>query len=229
VEITLKYFPSICVDNFYDDPDKIREFALSLDYYPSDTGAWPGKRTKLLHEIDENFFKNFCIKVLSLYYDFNLSRVDWEIATSFQLIEPYDPKEDSLKNKGFIHIDKDNIFAGVVYLTPNANSKCGTSLYKVIDQDIIDKDLNLSFGEDIKSKFYKHGIDENFDQEFTSFNSAFEETVRFNNEYNRMISFDSSVYHAANSFYSETPRLTQVFFVKSITSSVSPPLKRFKV
>ena len=45
--------PTSCIDNFYDDPDSIRDFALSLDYhYPNEEEFYPGMRTKCLSEID---------------------------------------------------------------------------------------------------------------------------------------------------------------------------------
>ena len=38
-------FPITCYDNFYENPDYIREFALSLDYSP-ESGTFPGVRSK---------------------------------------------------------------------------------------------------------------------------------------------------------------------------------------
>ena len=218
----------MCVDNFYENPDKIREFALNLNYYSSENGQWPGKRTKLLHEIDEKFFQNFCTKIFSMYYDFNFMQLECKVSTCFQLIEPYENDMSSLKNKGFIHLDNDSTFAGIIYLTPNINSNCGTSLYKLVKPELLPKLLDSK--KDIKSLYYKDHIDDNFDENFLLHQSAFEETVTFKNLYNRMLSFDSTVWHGANNFYTKKePRLTQVFFVKSIKSEFVPPLFRFKI
>ena len=60
-------------------------------------------------------------------------------------------------------------------------------------------------------------------------NSAFKETVRFNNIYNRMICFDSQTFHGINSFYTEKePRLTQAFFVVSLETDSGMPLERMR-
>ena len=41
--------PISCVDNFYEDPDSIRKFALSLDYNKED-GNYPIIQSKLINE-----------------------------------------------------------------------------------------------------------------------------------------------------------------------------------
>ena len=82
-------FPSICVDNFYDNPDEVREFALSLDYSETENGKYPGKRTKSLDTISNEFFHSFCQRLFSVYYDFQIP-ISWKVSTQFQLIEPFD-------------------------------------------------------------------------------------------------------------------------------------------
>ena len=101
-------FPTICVDNFYKNPDKVREFALNLKYNSEDnlTGYYPGKRTELLHKIEPEFFNKFCTKLFSIYYDF-LSPVEWTVSTSFQLIQPMGDSQQDLKNIGWFHADTD--------------------------------------------------------------------------------------------------------------------------
>ena len=56
-------FPTLCVDDFYINPEKVRDFALSLEYSKPE-GIYPGERTKYLHEIDKKFFHQFCEKLL---------------------------------------------------------------------------------------------------------------------------------------------------------------------
>ena len=45
-----KIFPILCQDDFFDNPDEIREYALSLDYKSDENGHWPGVRTRPLHK-----------------------------------------------------------------------------------------------------------------------------------------------------------------------------------
>ena len=58
----MSLIPTSCVDDFYNDPHKVRDLALSLDYSNED-GNYPGVRSKSLHEIDPYFFDNFCKKI----------------------------------------------------------------------------------------------------------------------------------------------------------------------
>ena len=53
----MKNFHAICVDNFFDDPDKIREWGLGLSKQKDPEGKWPGKRSDQLHEVDDAFNK----------------------------------------------------------------------------------------------------------------------------------------------------------------------------
>jgi hypothetical protein len=214
----MKDFPALCVDNFYSDPDKIREFALSLDYDQSPDGSWPGKRSPELCDVDRNFFDQFCMKIFSLYFDLEHVHINYVVSTRFQIITPFDNKKESPKNTGWVHFDHDP-FAGIIYLTPNIDKDCGTSLYEVTDAE----KLNDSARDD----FYLHGIDNNYDSQILNSNSGFSETVRFQNIYNRLICFDGHTAHGANSFYTDTePRLTQVFFVKKLEVSGLGPLQR---
>ena len=218
----MSLFPTLCVDNFYDDADVIRNYALSLDYYPSD-GGYPGKRTKPIHELDESFFQDFCIKFMSLYYDFEKTTANWNIGTYFQLIENFSSDKTSPKNTGWVHQDTEAIFAGLIYLTPEIDPSCGTSMFKLKDNLIHDAgDIS------VRHEFHANGIDNNYDEMIQKHNSQFVETMRFDNYYNRMISFDSSTYHGVNNFYSEKPRLTQVFFVYNLQMNSKAPMERMK-
>ena len=221
----MRNFPSICIDNFYPDPDSIRNFALSQKYFKSEDGKWPGKRSDLIHEINFDLFNQFSNKLFSVFYDFSTTNVRWEIETSFQLIESLSDVEDDIKNKGWVHTDDaSGILAGVIYLSPNADPNTGTSVYDLIDKSKMDQ-------TDIKQKFYLDGTDVgNYDEILTKHNSGFTETIRYNNVYNRMVMWDGSQWHGVNSFYTpHEPRLTQVFFVKKLEADSNPPLNRFNI
>ena len=61
-------------------------------------------------------------------------------------------------------------------------------------------------------------------------NKNFLESLRFNNIYNRLVTYSGKDYHKCNSFYSgKNERLTLVFFVKKIQVNRHPPLQRSKV
>ena len=111
-----------------------------------------------------------------------------------------------------IHTGHNTIFAGVLYLSPDAPLNSGTSLFKP----------NLSFDE-VK---YQQTLNAN-DARFrageivmdSSYHSMFDEIVRVNNVYNTLIIYEGRHYHAANQFFGQTledSRLAQVFFINKI-------------
>jgi hypothetical protein len=208
------YFPITCVDNFFDNPDEVRKLALSLDFNTKE-GNYPGVRTQQLHEIVPDYFHYFCRKLFGLFYDVNETELKWVVETSFQMIEPF--KEDGT-NFGWVHRDSEDLFAGIIYLTPNADLNSGTSIFKPkkLGFNPIHGDQKIKlFTENVVTEEIKKSLKEN--------NDRFIETVTFKNIYNRLVSFGSQEFHAANSFYvGDEPRLTQVFFVKKLVTNWFP-------
>jgi hypothetical protein len=208
------YFPITCVDNFFDNPDEVRKLALSLDFDKKE-GHYPGVRTQQLHEIAPDYFHYFCKKLFGLFYNLNESELGWSVETNFQMIEPF--KEDGA-NFGWVHRDNNYVFAGIIYLTPNADLNSGTSIFKPKKlgfTSIHGDQKKKLFTDDVVTEEIKKSLEEN--------NNRYVETVNFKNVYNRFISFGSNEFHAANSFYAgNEPRLTQVFFVKKIVADWFP-------
>ena len=118
----MKKFPITCIDNFYKDPDKIREYALSLEYSPSN-GQYPGKRTKSLNHLNPELFDEFSTKLIEVYYDLNICWAKWNLVTCFQLIEAQHEDSNSPKNLGWVHNDSGTLLNGIIYLTPEIDSK----------------------------------------------------------------------------------------------------------
>ena len=56
-------FPISCFDDFYKDPDKVREWALDLEY-TKHKGTYPGVRSQCLSGIDRDFYEVSCRKFL---------------------------------------------------------------------------------------------------------------------------------------------------------------------
>lgn len=214
--------PGIVIDNFYSDPDSVRDWALQHEFAREEEGSWPGKRTKTLDILDHNFYQQFVNKIFSIFMPIDKD-IDAKVQTMFQLIPNFEENPNSPKNKGWIHKDDGVLFAGVVFLSPNIDLDCGTSLFELEDETKLDE-------TDAKSEFYRNGIDLNYDSAITSHNSAYKETVRFQNVYNRCIIFDHTCFHGVNSFFNsqEQDRLTQVFFVHSVGIDVPPPISRHR-
>ena len=222
----INFFPS-CVDNFFDNPDLIREFALSLDMKPSIDGSWAGFRSKSLHEIDNEFHVNIFLKVLSVYYDLKYADISWETGKAFFQSIPKYKGLDSI-NKGWVHMDSNDELAGLIYLTPNANPDSGTSLCRIKDEF---KQTYVPYARTPdKHNFYRNRkiSDKDYIKSLEKHNNQFQETVRFQNVYNRLITYDANQLHKANGFDSEKDRLTLVFFMNGVRNEnmKRPPLSR---
>lgn len=220
----MNLYPVTVINDFYDNPDEIRQFALMQKYKfrHEEEGlayVYPGCRTQDLHALDASLQAMVLKKLVSVFHIPEHDLMRWAISSSFQSVS-------EIYKEGVIHTDTNTIFAGVLYLTPNAPLDSGTSLYR----------KNASFSE----AKYKQACDQN-DERFksgeivmdTSFHSMFDEVVRVNNVYNTLILFEGDMFHAANQFFGQTledSRLAQVFFVNKIDANKanSFPLNRTK-
>jgi len=208
--------PLTILDNFLDDPDKIRAWALQQEYYPAEDGKWPGLRSKLIHELDTPFFHLVCRKFFSQFYDIpNTTEISWEVSMMFQMV----PKD---YDSGWVHTDeKDSQITGIIYLSPNANLNGGTSIYRNKSNLVQPIHVNTDFKKDSYLKKIPIQETKKYKEEH---NSQFEETIRISNVYNRLISFDSHLIHGAQEFFgeSEESRLTLIFFVKKLLVDNTP-------
>ncbi|MBC7786425.1 MAG: hypothetical protein H7Z18_03005 [Methylophilaceae bacterium] len=220
----MNLYPVTVVENFYDNPDAIRKFALGQKYEfledrKDSQYVFPGCRTKDIYDLDAKLHEKICKKLVSIFHIHEHDLMRWTISTSFQSVtEDY--------GKGVIHTDSNTIFAGVLYLTPNAPLNSGTSLYKK--------------GATFDAKKYQASLEKN-DDSFrvgekilsTDYHSMFDEVVKVNNVYNTLIIYEGDTLHAANQFFGGTlkdSRLAQVFFINKIDANKanSFPLNRVK-
>lgn len=211
----MQTFPVNIIDNFFDNPDKVRAWALQQEYLPDPEGRWPGLRTKLIHELDEPFFNYTCRKVFSQFYDLENEQIEWEVSMAFQIV----PKH---YDSGWIHSDvKDSQITGIIYLSNNANLNGGTSIYQE-KKNILH---TIHRHDEHKQNSYLNKISiEEAKKHKQEHNAQFEETIRVSNVYNRLISFDSHLHHAAQDFFGEgeDSRLTLVFFVNKLFVNNTP-------
>lgn len=224
----MKKFPVTIVDDFFEFPDLVRDFALKQEFHKNKDGRWPGSRTNLLSDIDQDFFQKFSSKLLKLFFDFNHNQINWSIEVQFQKVPCFNNDSKSPFNVGWIHSDP-CIFSGVLYLNKNFPENTGTNIYRIkkdVENFSESQDEKFIFysGEDINEKDYSEGIRRNNDQ--------FEEIIRVENIYNRLVLFEGGQYHGVPSFYTDNleDRLTLVFFVKEcIISDDLYPILRSKI
>lgn len=220
----MNLYPITVIDNFYENPDAIRKFALAQEYtfcheIADISYVFPGSRTKELRLLDAALYEKICKKLISIFHNPQHDYMRWIISTSFQIVgEEY--------KQGVIHTDHSTVFAAVLYLTPDAPLNAGTSLFK----------KNHTFNQEK----YTQALEQN-DERFktgqiimsTDYHSMFDEIVRVNNVYNTLILYEGDTFHAANQFFGssiENSRLAQVFFINRIDAQKenSFPLKRMK-
>jgi len=164
----VNYYPVTVVDNFYENPDEVRSFALAQEYkfcheIKNINYTFPGSRTEDLSVIHPELMQKCCLKLTSLFHNFDHDAMRWQITSCFQSVT----KE---YERGVIHHDNNTVFAGVLYLAPNAPQSSGTTLYKT--------------GKDFDQEVYQRALlanDERFKMNQpvdTSYHGMFDEIVR---------------------------------------------------
>jgi len=215
------FFPTVCVDNFFDDPQSIKTLSSFFPYEKCPEGIWPGERTESLHILCEEVYNQFFSRFFRLYYNFDFEPVNWKASLFFHKTKPYG--EDRELNCGWIHNDDDCVVGGLVYLNEDNDLDAGTSIFSCLDTD---KYLESTDRVELKRKLYRGDeLDiEDYKKRYRDFESNFVETSRFQNVYNRLVAYDGNTYHRANSFngVDEKERLALVFFVFEVNAQTVP-------
>lgn len=203
------FFPTIVIDSFYQEPDIIREFALSQEFFKGNRGSWPGLRTELMHKVDLEFFNTFLKRMIGIIKPYGYNEIV-ELQTGFQLI-------DESYGRGWVHDDDPKLnVAGVVYLNKESIPGSGTTIYN----DAPD------FNGERYTQMFMNDVLEATPEEREQYAKYREEQISYftpntivDNVYNRLVLFDSRCWHSADKFFGTTKedsRLTQVFFIKAI-------------
>jgi hypothetical protein len=202
------YIPTMVIDNFYEDPDLWRHFALKQHFFKGDRGTWPGLRTNLLHDVNKDVFNVTMRKLLMVMSQYGFSHFD-ELQTAFQYI-------DKSYGRGWVHDDDPKLnIAGVIYLNKEAPIGSGTVIY----QDSTD------FNGEKYSKMFMNDVLFSAPEERDTYSkyrdeqiSHFTKSITIESVYNRCIIFDPRCWHSAETFFGddlESARLTQVFFIRA--------------
>lgn len=217
-------YPITIIDNFYKDPYKIRDFALSQNFYQK--GAWPGVRTDQFVKLHPDLFLEFAKKTLSVFFNIEYEQVHWNFNSTFQLCGK-DFEE------GWVHTDWDGksangaTIAGIIYLTPGAPLSGGTSVYKLKDNEIVSDDDDWWL---VRNNFYKNNTNVNLEEyrkKRDLYNNKFLKTLDIGNVFNRLVIYNTTDFHKENILFGNTTedsRLTQVFFARVGTDAT--PLHR---
>lgn len=175
----------IVVDNFYADPDSVRAFALQqpLNPHPNNHKGIRSDNVYRFPGLKERFEQLVGAKIDT-----------WErYGTNgcFQI--------NIAGEQAVYHADT-QMYAGVLFLTPNAPAAAGTKLFRSIPSGVRKPD-SITHDEVFRGGFYD--------------STKFEEIDVAGNVYNRLILFDARLIHAADTYFGtnkENGRLIQLFF-----------------
>lgn len=209
-------FPTTIVDNFFDDPRLIREYALGLEYTPDIHYGWSGTRSKSLDDINKPLFGQIIHRFLSLSYDLESTSIQWRAKAHFQKI-------DNICNHAWVHTDPD-LVTGIIYLNDPSIPELGTSIYEsnIANANLLNLDKRSELYQyPERSKELDHFRKEN--------NEQFIESIVVKNKFNRLIAFDSHLYHSAEGIDDDDThdRLTLVFFIEKLNVD-EYPLQRLR-
>ena len=209
----MNLFPTLVVDDFLDDPDYVCNLATNAEYNDPGHTNHPGVASKLkIHEIDQKLFDNILKKILGYYWDLNYP-VNYMVDMEFQRIQSND---DGILNKGIIHVDSEMAMAaGLIYLNHDAPRDTGTSFYKLKDdsykinqKELLDPIAKYHAGEHVD------GIEKICQDHY----DMFEETMRVQNQYNRLLFYSGDEWHTATSYDNQT-RYTLRYFISELKSN----------
>ena len=186
----------IVVDDFYDDPDTVREYALQQDFF-EEKEYFKGKRTKEGFGADwikEEFEKLLGKKVKEFVGPNGV----------FQHCTSHDPV--------VYHYDIQE-YAAIVYLSPDAPPETGTDTYKSKITGMrraAKPEDEEKFGMDFGSIDYQSFNGNKFLDK-----TNMEMIDSIGNVYNRLIIFNARLIHGATGYFGDTKensRLFQIFF-----------------
>ena len=179
------------VDNFYDTPDAVREFALQQEYVEGGFGrGFIGRRTEqqfLFPNLKERF-ESIMGRPITKWEEYGMNG-------RFQISWSGEPL--------VYHCDNQQ-WGGMLYLTPNAPYQCGTTLY--------------AHKQTRARTYYEEGWDASWkdipgDPHLDG--TPWEPVDVLGNVYNRLVIFDASAMHSASQYFGtvkENARLWQMFF-----------------
>ena len=188
----------IVIDDFYKDPDQIRDYALSLNYQQPENHGAVGYRCENGRKIQDGT-KELFEKILHANIPDGNKEGEWNYSTNgcFQWCNASVPI--------VYHCDSQK-YAGIIYLTPDAPPECGTSFFR-------HKKYKLRNSE-IFSKSDWYQSDLNYKEPHLD-KTQWEVVDSIGNVYNRLVIFDAQYIHAVSEYFGEdihNSRLFQLFF-----------------
>lgn len=182
---------AIVVDNFYKDPYAVREYALQQDFY--DDPGYIGKRTRTQHDIPgvKEAFSELIGKQVTGWCE------TYGMNARFQ---------HNVAGERLVYHCDEQMWAGMIYLTPDAPPECGTSTWMHRKHRVHhNSQVNWESGQGW----------EVFPGDTFSDRTRYYEVDRFGNIFNRLVLFDAGTLHSASDYFGSDKhncRLWHMFF-----------------
>jgi hypothetical protein len=175
----------VVVDNFYKNPDSVRNFALGLTFNEH-SEYHKGKRTNECYRFDglKEEFERIIGSKITNWDKYGTNGCFQTCIAGDQIVYHYDGQE----------------YAGVLFLTPDAPPNTGTSFYR----SKYTKTMKTT--EETDKVVFKNGFLDS---------TEFEMVDTVGNVYNRLVLFDAKLIHAATQYFGNNlnnGRLFQLFF-----------------
>ncbi|RMV62092.1 DUF6445 family protein [Pseudomonas coronafaciens] len=196
------------VDGFYEDPERIRDIALSLSFTPKHGAMYPGGEA-FSSSIDWMPYRSEIISLIGRHSEVPRNGKNFEQG-KFRLALKQD---ESIRPDG-VHQDVQK-YSGIIYLSKNENCSGGVGLYRCVHTqeisitrkwlDYITEKYHVAHTHpDFKSVLQRHMKDW----------SNWEQFGELPMRYNRLIILMAHCFHASKGIFGYTPetgRLTQHF------------------
>lgn len=182
------------LDDFYTDPNEVREFALNQEFGVS--GNYPGVRTKSF--VNDTIVDTIQSQIQSLggnitFWDTGEYNGAFQYTTS--------------RDRSWIHADQTTSWAGVCYLTPDAPVTAGTGIFR-------HKETGLTMAPRLE--------DGSYDQELLNYVGKDSQDLTkwdlvdvVGNKFNRLVLYRGDLFHMSLDYFGQDlydGRLFQTFF-----------------
>lgn len=192
----------IVVDNFYQNPDAVREFALNVEYETGGGRNWPGRDS--IHEHGKEDLTRMCSEIVG------------EPLTTKSCNKCSYFRRTKIGEHGTqdIHFDPNPglVWAGIIYLTPTFHPTGGTKFWK-------HKEFGWEFAPN-QEQAQRYGVHSHQDM-VNFFNtdgkdrSKWIETDNISFKYNRLVMFNPFMFHSNGEWFGtddQSARLVQLLF-----------------
>jgi hypothetical protein len=185
------------VDNFFEDPHAVREFALNQKYWDGEGAVGCRTRKQFLWDGLKEKFEEIIGEKIPDHTETGFGWDDIGINGRFQSCKAGTPM--------VFHCDSQK-WAAVLFLTPDAPPQSGTSFYRHKETKIrhaSEIDWNSGQGDVV------------FNQKTFIDPTPYERVDTVGNVFNRLVIFDGRLIHSGNDYFGwdmESSRLFQIFF-----------------